>query len=92
MQRITLTQLMLLETGISSSAPIVTVGNIIVAIPSCIGLFSIDREWKSHNGRMSDNSIMLISNMRLKWKNDSFLSISMYGMYIMLRNITDFIV
>jgi hypothetical protein len=80
---------MLSETGISSAAPIVTVGNMIVVIPSCIGLFSIDRAWKSHNGRTSDNNIMLISSMRLKWKNDSFLSISIYGMYIMLRNMTD---
>jgi hypothetical protein len=82
---------MLSETGISSSAPTVTVGNMIVVIPSCIGLFSKERAWKSHKGRMSDSNIMQISNMRLKWKNDSFLSISIYGMYIMLRNIADFI-
>ena len=29
-----------------------------IIIPSCIGLLSIDRAWKSHKGRMSDNSIM----------------------------------
>ena len=71
---------------------ITAVGVPTIIIPCCIGLFSIDKEWKSHNGRMRDISIMQISNIRLKWKNDSFLSISMYGMYIMLRNITDFIV
>ena len=70
---------------------ITAVGVPMIIIPSCIGLLAIERKWKSHKGRMSDNSIMLTSNMRLKWKNDSFLSISIYGIYIMLRNIADFI-
>jgi hypothetical protein len=70
---------------------ITAVGVPMIIIPCCMGLFSIDREWKSHKGSMSDNSIMLTSKMRLKWKNDSFLSISIYGIYIMLRNIADFI-
>lgn len=47
-------------------------------------------EWKSQKGRTSDRSMMHNSNRRLKRKNDSFLSISMYGTYIMLRYMADF--
>ena len=47
-------------------------------------------EWKSQKGKMSDNSMMHNSNNRLKRKNDSFLNINMYGTYIMLRYMADF--